>query len=187
MLFKVDNTLLWDNCFYIITEQDNVYCVKLEETAWSTGIWILNFILVDGVPNNKEVFKTLQTFWVNLKKLLIEKNINTVIAYIDGSTRKERDQKTKVFSRWIDDPFVCIIDESPEIRIQGKKSSIQLDTNCLKIIRKSEEYVETIKEVKPQEEKSIQKNLSIKFCYNCGSENKEFKFCPNCGQNLQQA
>ena len=27
----------------------------------------------------------------------------------------------------------------------------------------------------------------IKFCFNCGIENKNYKFCPNCGQKLQQA
>ena len=184
MLFKVDDTLSWDNCFYIITDEGNIYCVKLDETALGTGIWVLNFILVDGSPNNKEVFKTLQTFWINLKKMLIEKNINTVIAYIDGATRKERDQKTKVFTRWIDDPFECFVDESPEVRVQGKKTPIYPDTNFLKIVRKSFSSPEVkIEEAKP----IITQQIDIKFCYNCGTENKGFKFCPNCGTNLQQS
>ncbi len=186
MLFKVDNTLLWDNCFYIITDEGNVYCVKLDETAIGTNIWILNFILVDGVPNNKEVFKTIQTMQENLKKLLIEKNINTVIAYIDGATRKERDKKTKIFTRWIDDPFECFVDESPEIRIQGGKNPIYPDTNFIKIVRKNYTDIKPTEVIKETPTETSEK-INIKFCYNCGTENKNYKFCPGCGKNLQQS
>lgn len=188
-MFRVDNTFLWDNCFYIESELGTKYCVRLNETAPGTNIWIINFILISGTPKGREVFKTLSILWENLKKFFIDKDITSAFGYIDGKTREERDQKTKIFTRWVDYPFEVIVDASPEIRIQGSSRSHTIDTNMFHISRIPKSGTDK-EELKLKEE--IQKidtptNTEIKFCFNCGNPNNSFVFCPNCGTKLKQA
>lgn len=191
-MFKVENSTI-NNCFSIFTDCGNKYYVSLNETAPKSGVWLINFRLVDGIASSKEVFITLKTLWINLKKIMIDKNINSVFGYIDGEDREERDKKTKVFSRWVDYPFEVHVDNSPEIRIRGKSSPIYLDTNFFHIKRIPGSINESIQEPEKKEEIVAVENsknsftLEIKFCFNCGIENKSFKFCPNCGTNLQQS
>lgn len=187
MPYNVIKDFLWDNCFFIETESGNKYCIKLNETDNNSGVWIVNFILLQGFPQNKEVFKTLNLFWNNLKQFMIDRNITSVFGWIDGKDREEIDQKTKVFTRWVDYPFICEVDDMPEIRIQGKSGAIYPNTNFFHIKRR-EDYTPVVEVEKKSEETHLEDKdkTSFKFCPDCGTENKSFKFCPNCGKKLNQ-
>lgn len=185
-MFKVNDLSDSANCFYIHTDAGNKYCVKLDETSSKSNIWIINFILINGEPSKREVFTTLKTGWTYLKKFLIEKNAQSAFGYIDGKDREERDQKTKIFTRWIDYPFTFEVDDNPEIRVQGIRGSYYMDTNFIHVKRIPGSKVEQINsstiENKIDSETIITKN--IKFCFECGLENKNYKFCPNCGTRI---
>jgi hypothetical protein len=179
MIFKVDNSFLWDNAFFIETESGIKYVVRLDETSKYSGVWTLSFLLLSGTPNSREIFGTMNTLSENLLDVLNEKNINSLLVWINGKDRKEIDQKTKVFLRWIKHPFEYTLDGNPEIRIQGKSDIIYPDTNFIYIKRISSKKEE-------KKEENIILETKIKFCFNCGEENKDYKFCPGCGTNLKQ-
>lgn len=181
-MYKVHGSIIDDCCVYIQTDFNNKYLIRFDETAPGTNIWIINFLLINGSPNNKEVFKTLSIAWSHIKKFLLHKKVNSAFGYIDGPTREVRDKKTKVFTKWIDYPFEYEIDSTPEIRIQGSNGSYQVDTNFFHVKRATERSIKTDK-IDPIISQNTQK---IKFCFNCGDENKGYKFCPGCGTNLQQ-
>lgn len=182
MIFKVNNSILWDNVFFIETDSGVKYVAKLEETSPGSGVWTLFFLLLNGIPNSREIFGTMNTLTENLINVLNQKGIDSLLVWIAGKDRKEIDQKTKVFLRWVEYPFEYVLDENPEIRIQGKNETIYPKTNFIHIKRVVNQKVE---EVKVKEE--IQVTTSkVKFCFNCGMENKDYKFCPSCGANLKQ-
>lgn len=181
MIFKVDNSILWDNVFFIETDSGVKYVAKLEETSPSSGVWTLFFLLVNGIPNSKEIFGTMNTLTENLVNVLNKKGIDSLLVWIDGKDRKEIDQKTKVFLRWVEYPFEYTLDENPEIRIQGKNETIYPKTNFIHIRRVVNQEVK--KDVQVQ---TPTLNIKVKFCFNCGMENKDYKFCPGCGTNLKQ-
>lgn len=180
MIFKVDNSILWDNIFFIETDSGVKYVAKLEETSPSSGVWTLFFLLVNGIPNSKEIFGTMNTLTENLVNVLNQKGIDSLLVWIDGKDRKEIDQKTKVFLRWVEYPFEYTLDENPEIRIQGKNETIYPKTNFIHIRRVVNQ------EVKKDVQVQTPTLNKVKFCFNCGMENKDYKFCPGCGTNLKQ-
>ena len=100
MNFKVDNSILWDNVFFIETDSGVKYVAKLEETSPGSGVWTLFFLLVNGIPNSREIFGTMNTLTENLINVLNQKGIDSLLVWIAGKDRKEIDQKTKVFLRW---------------------------------------------------------------------------------------
>lgn len=184
MNFTVDYSLSHENFFSMTTPSGNKYSLKLEETAHNSGLYILNFLLVQGVPNQREVFKTLHTMRDVLKEHCAKNNINSIFAYIDGKTREEIDKKTRVFCKLADYPYECIVDTLPEIRIQGMRGAYYPDTNFLHIKRSNNV---DINQSKKMSNMNVIKQSNIKFCFECGLENKGYKFCPGCGTNLQQA
>jgi hypothetical protein len=186
MVFKVDNSILWDNVFFIETDSGVKYVAKLEETSPESGVWALYFLLLSGIPNSREIFGTMNTLSENLIDVLNQKGINSLLVWINGEDRKEIDQKTKVFLRWVEYPFEYTLDENPEIRIQGKNDVIYPNTNFIHIRRVNQE-IEKVEEQKIQtvHTETISNN-KIRFCFNCGEENKDYKFCPGCGTNLKQ-
>jgi hypothetical protein len=162
------------------------YAVQLLETSPGSKLWTFNFKLIEGVPDQKEVFKTmsvLQDVLLESGGLIERNNVKEIVVFIDGKNREEIDQKTKIFTRWIKSPWVFSIESNPEIIIEGKRDQIYPNTNFIHIKK-----TDVIEQVTPIENTKSPINLSnIKFCYNCGLENNNYKFCPGCGTNLQQA
>lgn len=177
MEYTIDRSIEFLNTILFKSESGTEYQLFYYETAPNSKVWTFSFKLISGTPNSKEVFQTIST----IQKLLTEKggiaeklNINECMITIDGKDKEEIDKKTKVFTRWIKSPYEYEIMENPVINIEGRMENIYLNTNLIHIKRKSV----TIED----------KKVGAKFCFNCGSENKEdYKFCPNCGQNLKQA
>lgn len=179
-MYTIDKSISWDNIIVFSSNNGTKYGVQLLETSPGSKIWTFSFKLIEGIPDKKEVFKTmsvLQDVLLEPGGLIEKNNVSEFFAFVDGKSREEIDQKTKIFTRWIKSPWVFNIESNLEITIEGKRDKIYPNTNFIHI-RKTD-VIETNKT-------SI--NLSnIKFCYNCGLENNNYKFCPGCGANLQQA
>lgn len=174
MNYTIDRTLEICNVIDFKSESGVEYKVALVETAPGSGLWTILFYLISGKPDKKEIYSTIG----KIRDILLEKggliernNVNELVITIDGKDREEIDKKTNVFTRWIKSPWTFEVTSNPEISIQGKMENIYLNTNLIHI-KKS----------------AVDTKSRIKFCFNCGCENKEsFKFCPNCGTNLQQS
>lgn len=173
----IDRSLEFLNVISFKSNSGVEYKLIVIETFPGSNIWTFSFQLISGKPNTKEVFQTMKT----IQQLMLEKNglvekynMREIILVIEGKDRDEVDRKTKIFTRWIEKPYYFEIISNPIISIEGKRENIYLDTNFIHIKKSN----------LPPEYKTSE----VKFCFNCGSENKEnYKFCPNCGQNLQQA
>jgi hypothetical protein len=185
-MYTIDRSISWNNTIVFSSDNGTKYGVQLLETAPGSKLWTFNFKLIEGVPDQKEVFKTmsvLQDVLLEPGGLIERNNVNEIVVFIDGKSREEIDQKTKIFTRWIKSPWIFNIESNPEIIITGKRDQIYPNTNFIHIKK-----TDVIEQVTPIETNKTSINLSnIKFCYNCGSENNNYKFCPSCGTNLQQA
>ena len=106
-----------------------------------------------------------------------EKNINNAVIFIAGENQEVINQKTTVFTRWIDLDWDYTIQPNIEMKIAGLRNTIMIPTNAIMMTRK---------QTTVQKQVVINGNVNIKFCFNCGTENKGFQFCPNCGTNLKQ-
>ena len=183
-MYTIDKSISWDNTIVFNSDSGTKYGVQLLETAPGSKLWTFNFKLIEGIPDQKEIFKTMNVLYDVLTEPggLIEKNnVTEIIVLIDGKNRDEIDQKTKIFTRWIRSPWVFEINSAPEIIIEGRRDQIYPNTNLIHIKK-----TDVIEQVISTETKPI--NISnIKFCYNCGFENNNYKFCPGCGTNLKQA
>ena len=181
-MYTIDRSISWDNTIFFDSDNGTRYGVQLIETAPGSKLWTFNFKLINGIPDQKEVFKTmgaLQDVLLEPGGLIERNNVTQIVVLIDGENRDEIDQKTKIFTRWIKSPWIFTIDSNPEIIIKGKRDQIYPNTNIIHI-KKTDVIKKTV-----DIESSI--NISnIKFCYNCGLENNNFKFCPACGTNLKQ-
>lgn len=182
MPYNIDNSLIWNNLFMFTTDAGTKYIAKFEEI--SEGIWTLDFQLTSGEPLRSEIFKTMEVLGDNTSNFLDERGINTLLVYITGSDRNEINQKTKIFTRWIREPWKYEVISNPIITIEGKKDHIQTNTNFIHMTRGIEEVV-VIKS--PLNKLVSESPVGVKFCFNCGSENNNYKFCPSCGTNLKQA
>jgi hypothetical protein len=182
---KVDNSTLYNNTFTIETDSGAKYIVSIAETAPSSGVWVLNFLLIDGTPQYKEIFSTFKLLQQNLKSLLLERNIQKVIGWISGKDREEINQKTKVFLRWVEWPFVYEVDNSPEIRIPGRRQSLHPDTNFF-LIKRVGNVEQSNSNIKQSTQNTPSTTNEIKFCFNCGTPNNSYQFCPSCGTKLKQ-
>lgn len=190
-MYVIDRSISWDNTIFFDSENGTKYSVQLIETAPGSNMWTFNFNLVKGLPDQKEVFKTMNVLYDVLLEPggLIEKNnVREIIVTIAGNSREEIDQKTKIFTRWIRSPWEFRIDSNPEIIIQGKRESIYLNTNLIHIKKSEVEVVKEVIKIKPVIEIVVEPLVesNIKFCFNCGLENNNYKFCPDCGTNLKQ-
>lgn len=184
-MYTIDRSISWNNTIFFDSDNGTRYGVQLTETAPGSKLWTFNFKLVNGIPDQKEVFKTMSVLQDVLLEPggLIERNdVTQIVVLIDGRNREEIDQKTKIFTRWIKSPWSFTIDSSPEITIEGKRDQIYPNTNVIHIKKTGHIEQPVIVETKTPV------NISnIKFCYNCGLENNNYKFCPGCGTNLKQA
>jgi hypothetical protein len=170
MPYTVDKTFLEHNVFRITTDSGVNYIILLHETSEDSGLWTLSFLVEpEKKPLPSEVFRTMKILEENLMEILEQKKIESLLVYITGKNRDEIDQKTKIFTRWIEDPWEYTIEKDPIIKIQGRREEIQVMTNFIHIKKK----INT-------------ENPKVKYCTNCGTENKNYKFCPNCGNNLEQ-
>jgi hypothetical protein len=184
-MYTIDRTIFWDNTVFFDSDNGTRYGVQLTETAPGSKVWTFNFKLISGIPDQKEVFKTmgaLQDVLLEPGGLIEKNNVTRIIVLIDGKNRDEIDQKTKIFTRWIKSPWTFTVDSNPEIIIEGKRDQIYPNTHIIHI--KKMDVIE--QPVKVETKTSV--NISnVKFCYNCGLENNNYKFCPSCGTNLKQA
>lgn len=177
MAYKINRELEW-NQFQITSDSGVSYRIGLSETLHDSKIWLLDLVLISGKPNISEIYKTMGVVYSVLTEkngILENRNITEIVSIIQGNDRDEIDKKTKVFTRWIKKPWTFDVRVNPVVEIQGKAKKIYLNTNVIHM--KKTEQVEEETEVVSD----------IKFCFNCGIENKNYKFCPNCGQKLQQA
>jgi hypothetical protein len=177
MAYKINRELEW-NQIQITSDSGVSYRIGLNETVYDSKVWIMDLILLSGKPSTSEIYKTMGVIYDVLTEkngLLERSNITEVVSIIQGNNRDEIDKKTKVFTRWIKKPWKFDVKVNPIIEIQGKSKKIYLNTNVIHM-KKNE-----------QVEEKIELISDVKFCFNCGIENKNYKFCPNCGQNLQQA
>ena len=95
------------------------------------------------------------------------------------NTQEEINKKTAAFQRWLVDDWNFEIIKNMEIKISGMRNYFtEIPTNTFMMKRKTSST---------QKQISTTGNFEIKFCFNCGTENKGFQFCPNCGTNLKQA
>jgi hypothetical protein len=178
-MYTIDKSISWNNTIVFSSNSGTKYSVQLLESSPGSKIWTFNFKLIEGIPDKKEVFKTIgviQDVLLEPGGLIERNNVNEIVVFIYGKSREEIDQKTKIFTRWIKSPWIFNIESNPEITIEGKRDQIYLNTNFIHI--KKTDVIENNKTI----------DLSnIKFCYNCGLENNNYKFCPGCGTNLQQS
>ncbi len=182
-MYTIDRTFFWDNSIFFDSDNGTRYGVQITETAPGSKVWTFNFKLVSGIPDQKEVFKTmgvLQDVLLEPGGLIERNNVTRIIVLIDGKNRDEIDQKTKIFTRWIKSPWVFTIDSNPEIIIEGKRDQIYPNTNIIHIEKKNiiQKAIEGTNSINTS---------NVKFCPNCGTKNNNYKFCPSCGTNLQQA
>jgi hypothetical protein len=183
-MYTIDRTIFWNNTIFFDSDSGTRYGVQLVETAPGSKVWTFNFKLISGIPDQKEVFKTmsvLQDVLLEPGGLIEKNNVTRIIVLIDGKNRDEIDQKTKIFTRWIKSPWVFTIDSNPEIIIEGKRDQIYPNTNIIHIEKTDIVIQKTI------ENTNSINTSNVKFCPNCGTKNNNYKFCPSCGTNLQQA
>ena len=171
--FKIDRSLESEGVFQYTTDSGCKYIASISESAPNSGLATLDFMLVSGSPSYIEVFKTMRTLYEISTEYVLKKGFKNLIFYIDGANREEIDQKTNIFTRWIDtNIWEYRIDPQPYIIIPNMRNGIiPVNTNAIVIKKKDNVVIESVKS---------------KFCHNCGSPNNNYKFCPDCGQNLQE-
>ena len=178
MTYNLDKGLIDDGIILYTTESGCKYMAKIFETSNRSGLWTLDFIKLVGEPDSSEVFRIMKTLTEASMEYVFEKNINNVAIFVSGENEDVINQKTTIFQRWLKEDWDFDIIPNMEIKVQGKRNStFSVPTNAIMMKRKQ----------KPIQRQVItDKNYEIKFCFNCGSENKGFQFCPNCGTNLKQ-
>lgn len=178
MSFNINRELEW-NQVSIDTDDVN-YLVYVSETGEGSNLWTLNISNEEGRIKKDDIYKLMSTIsdviFKGKDSLAENSNIKEMIYFVYGNTEQEIDKRSKVFSRWIKKPWTFEIIKNPTIDIQGKANKVYLKSNLIHI-KKNEDYIEETPKIIG----------NIKFCFNCGTENKAYKFCPSCGTNLQQS
>jgi hypothetical protein len=177
MTYHIDKTLIGDGIIQYSTDAGCKYLAKIYETAPKSNVWSIDFVKVSGNPSPLEVFKIMKTLTEASMEYAFEKNINNAVIFIAGENQEVINQKTTVFTRWIDLDWDYTIQPNIEVKIAGLRNTIMIPTNAIMMTRK---------QTTVQKQVVINGNVNIKFCFNCGTENKDFQFCPNCGTNLKQ-
>jgi hypothetical protein len=179
MTYNVDKSLIGDGIIQYSTESGCKYMAKISESAPGSTLWSIDFRKLSGTPSPSEVFKIMKTLTDASMEYVLEKNINNFAIFIDGENEEIVEKKTVAFQRWLKDDWDFEVIKNMEIKISGMKNSVfTIPTNSI-MMRRKQNVV--------QKQVSVNGNIQIKFCYNCGRENNEFQFCPNCGTNLKQA
>ena len=179
MIYNIDRSLISDGIIQYTTDSDCKYLAKIFETAPGSGLWSIDFVKVSGTPSPVEVFRIMKTLTEASMEYAQEKKIDNVVIFIAGDTQEEINKKTAAFQRWLVDDWNFEIIKNMEIKISGMRNYFtEIPTNTFMMKRKTSST---------QKQISTTGNFEIKFCFNCGTENKGFQFCPNCGTNLKQA
>lgn len=179
MAYDVDKTLISEGVFHFTTDSNCKYVTKISETSKNSGLWTIDFIKLSGSPSEFEVFKTMKTMTETVIEYVDKMNIKNMMIFISGSNELEIEKKTKTFQRWMVGWDFEII-KNMEIKVSGLRNPIFVPTNTFMMKRKQNS-------ISSQDvNKTGIKNIEIKFCFNCGTENQGFQFCPTCGTNLKQ-
>ena len=67
-MYTIDRSISWNNTIVFTSDNETKYSVQLLETAPGSKLWTFNFKLLEGAPDQKEVFKTLSV----LQDVLLE-------------------------------------------------------------------------------------------------------------------
>lgn len=179
MTFQIDRSLSADGVYQFSTDNNIKYLIKISESSPGSGLATMDFVLLSGEPTAIEIFRTMGTLYELTSEYVDLKGINNILVYINGSNRNEIDQKTRIFTRWINQEFWShTVVSNPQVTIPNKRDGTYiLPTNAIIMTRKAVVIVKK-EVVQPP-------SVDIKFCFNCGTENNNFKFCPKCGKNLQ--
>lgn len=168
MGYKINRTLSGDGVYQYETDSGVKYLAKISESAPSSGLWTLNFVLLEGTPSIREVFATMNTLTEASMEFLDSVSAKNALFFIDGN-KDEIEQKTKIFTRWIGQYWDYEVISNPEIVIPSRRDGrITVPTNAITMKRKE-----------------IPSIIKSNFCSNCGSPSNGTKFCSNCGFNLQ--
>jgi hypothetical protein len=176
MNYNVDKSLSWNGLYQYSSESGTQYLVKISESAPGSDFWTMDFVKLSGEPTPSEVFKIMSTLFEVSMEYVIQKNITKAFLIINGKDKEEIEKKTNIFVRWLRDHWDYQIVNNPEFTTP-KGNQVVLQTNGIYITKKL---------VTNTESNNNLTDVTIKFCYNCGTENKGFQFCPNCGTNLKQ-
>ena len=178
MTYNIDKTLIDDGLIQYSTDSGCKYIVKIFESSPGSGLWSIDFFKVFGEPTPIEVFKIMRTLTDVAMEYVYQKNITNVAIFIAGENDEIIQKKTVAFQRWLKEDWDFEVISNMEMKISGMKdSTFIVPTNTIMMKRKQNVV---------QKQVSINGNIEVKFCYNCGTENKGFQFCPNCGTNLKQ-
>lgn len=135
MSYFIDRSLENFNTIIFKTDCGIEYSVNLSQTATNSSTWVINFALLKGVPNNKEVFKTMCTLYEILNEMTQKNNIRDIIVTIAGKDTEEINKKTKIFTRWIKYPWTFDVKYNPEITILGKRERVYTNTNVIRMTK----------------------------------------------------
>lgn len=135
MNYFIDKSLEHFNTIMFKTDCGTEYSVNLSQTAPNSSTWVINFALIKGVPDNKEVFKTMCTLYEILNEMTQKNNIHDIIITIAGKDTKEISKKTKIFTRWIKHPWTFDVKYNPEITIPGKRERVYTNTNVIRMTK----------------------------------------------------
>lgn len=175
MNYLVDRSLIEDGILQYTTESGTKFLAKIFRTSANSDLWSLDFVKVSGTPSPVEVFKTMKTLTDAAMEYAVQRGINRVIIFIAGETQDVIEKKTTAFQRWLVLDWDFEIIPFMDVRVSGLRNGFTVPTNTILLSRKK----------LPFQRQVVQNNqITIKFCFNCGQENKEFLYCPTCGTKL---
>lgn len=175
MNYLVDRSLVGDGILQYTTESGTKFLAKIFKTSAGSDLWSLDFVKVSGTPSPVEVFKTMKTLTDAAMEYAVQREINRVIIFIAGETQQIIEKKTAAFQRWLVVDWDFEIMPYMDVRVLGLRTGFTVPTNTLLLTRKKLLFQRQILQ---------DDRRTIKFCFNCGQENKEFLYCPTCGTKL---
>lgn len=165
MVNKIDKTL-GGGLFKYYTDSNCCYIIDIHAGSIDSDLWFIDLFKEYGTPDKREVFSILKT----LADLSIEyannNGIKKVLAVIDANDDKEREKKTKVFTRYINDDWEFKVLSNPDFKISGKRNHGLINTSCIFMTKKEID--------------------NSKYCPKCGVKDNNYKFCPECGFKIKE-
>ena len=177
---NVDKSLSWDGLYQFYTDKGAKFLIKIVESAPNSGVWMVNFVKSNTIEvEPREVFSLMKLIAEGCNEYANQKGINKAIFLMSGG-REESLQKSKIFTRWMEDNWNFEIKES-QIKIPGTRFEVLNSTPYTISLSRKEKSNKT--EITNSSNTISQE---IKFCYNCGTPNNSYLFCPSCGTKLKQ-